>query len=99
MNLRTESNTALTEPPLLPDQRGGGAARSGAAAAQAQGARTAQAKVGGVPRPGGQAQVEALLCVRGECNCGKGRRRPSRGAAIKYVRIGVGERVMEKREK
>ena len=68
---RTEGNTERTAPP---DQRGGGAARRGAAAAQAQGAGAAEAQVGGVPRPGGQAEVEALLCVRGECTCGKGGR-------------------------
>ena len=60
---RTEGNTERTAPP---DQRGGGAARRGAAAAQAQGAGAAEAQVGGVPRPGGQAEVEALLGFRGE---------------------------------
>ena len=48
------------------DQRGGGPARSDPSAAQGQSAATAEAQIGGVPRPGGQAKVEALLCVRGK---------------------------------
>ena len=48
------------------DQRGGGSAGRDPAAAEGKGAAAAEAEVGGVPRPGGQAEVEALLGFRGE---------------------------------